>query len=322
MSIPATSIIFGIEPRLAIPMPDQAVQSIAMPRVTPSRRMRLDALAEQVVGGRVVGLAAVAEAPGDRAEDDGGPPGCRSPSAWSRWNQPSALTSNTRSYSACGLSGRTWLISSPAQCSRTSSGPPRRARRVDGGGDLRGVGEVAAVPVGRAAGGLDRTRWRRAPRAGARCPPARARRASASASRPRRAAAGRSSSSARRGRWRSPRCRGRAGSGAGMRSSRWNVPPPAAAARSAVIADTMLPAAPVTRKRRPGLQRARGVGVGRLLAQRDGPAQVVGVPDLDGARVAQRLLDEHVGERRGLAARRDVDDLHERVRRAPAPAPS
>ena len=44
MSMPATSIIFGIEPRLAIPIPAQAVQSIAMPRVTPSRRMRLTLL--------------------------------------------------------------------------------------------------------------------------------------------------------------------------------------------------------------------------------------------------------------------------------------
>ena len=36
------------------------------------------------------------------------------------------------------------------------------------------------------------------------------------------------------------------GSGAGARSSRWKVPPPVCAARSAVIAETMLPAAPVT----------------------------------------------------------------------------
>ena len=38
---------------------------------------------------------------------------------------------------------------------------------------------------------------------------------------------------------------GSAGSGAGVRSSRWKTPPEAAA-RSAVIAETMLPAAPVT----------------------------------------------------------------------------
>ena len=43
MSIPAISIIFGIEPRLAMPMPAQAVQSIATPRV-PAERRRLETL--------------------------------------------------------------------------------------------------------------------------------------------------------------------------------------------------------------------------------------------------------------------------------------
>ena len=38
MSIPAVSIIFGIEPRLAIPMLAQAVQSIATPRTSPPPR--------------------------------------------------------------------------------------------------------------------------------------------------------------------------------------------------------------------------------------------------------------------------------------------
>ena len=70
MSMPAISIIFGIEPRLAIPMPAHAVQSMAMPRDAGARGAKLDALAQQVVGRAVVGLAAVAEAPGDRAEDD------------------------------------------------------------------------------------------------------------------------------------------------------------------------------------------------------------------------------------------------------------
>ena len=34
MSMPANAIIFGIEPRLAIPMPSHAVQSMAIPRVS------------------------------------------------------------------------------------------------------------------------------------------------------------------------------------------------------------------------------------------------------------------------------------------------
>ena len=39
MSIPAISIIFGIEPRLAIPISAHAVQSIAIPRAGgPPRR--------------------------------------------------------------------------------------------------------------------------------------------------------------------------------------------------------------------------------------------------------------------------------------------
>ena len=70
MSMPAASMTFGIEPRLAIPICAQAVQSIATPW-TPSARSFEIALHEQVVGGRVVGLARVPEPPGDRGEDDG-----------------------------------------------------------------------------------------------------------------------------------------------------------------------------------------------------------------------------------------------------------
>ena len=39
MSIPAISMTLGIDPRVAIPMPPHAVQSIAMPRV-PGRVVR------------------------------------------------------------------------------------------------------------------------------------------------------------------------------------------------------------------------------------------------------------------------------------------
>ena len=71
MSMPAASITFGIEPRVAMPMPAHAVQSIAMPRAPAAPRGARDDLAEQVVGGAVVGLAGVAEAAGDRAERHG-----------------------------------------------------------------------------------------------------------------------------------------------------------------------------------------------------------------------------------------------------------
>jgi hypothetical protein len=39
MSMPANSIIFGMEPRVAMPMPPHAVQSSAIPRVS-GRRVR------------------------------------------------------------------------------------------------------------------------------------------------------------------------------------------------------------------------------------------------------------------------------------------
>ena len=42
MSIPASSIILGMEPRVAMPIPAHAVQSIAMPRVDGRVRRKLD----------------------------------------------------------------------------------------------------------------------------------------------------------------------------------------------------------------------------------------------------------------------------------------
>ncbi len=69
MSMPACSMIFGIEPRVAMPMPPHAVQSMA--RAAVSGRAAAEAaqqLAQQVVGGAVVGLSDVAEAAGHRAE--------------------------------------------------------------------------------------------------------------------------------------------------------------------------------------------------------------------------------------------------------------
>jgi hypothetical protein len=40
--MPAISIIFGMEPRVAMPMPPQAVQSMAMPRVSGRVARKLD----------------------------------------------------------------------------------------------------------------------------------------------------------------------------------------------------------------------------------------------------------------------------------------
>jgi len=47
MSIPATSIIFGMEPRLAIPMPAHAVQSMTMPRVPGRVVLKFDELLQR-----------------------------------------------------------------------------------------------------------------------------------------------------------------------------------------------------------------------------------------------------------------------------------
>ena len=76
----------------------------------------------------------------------------------------------------------------------------------------------------------------------------------------------------------------------------------------------MLPAAPVMRNTSSGLSSRAGSCAGRLLGEPDGPAQALGVADLDGAGVAQRLLDERVGERGGLARGGEVDGLDQGVR--------
>ena len=77
--------------------------------------------------------------------------------------------------------------------------------------------------------------------------------------------------------------------GAGREVEQVEVPPPECAARSAVIADTMLPAAPVTTKVPPAERPLDAAAVDGGFQQADRPAQPVGVTDLDRAGVAQRL---------------------------------
>ena len=73
--------------------------------------------------------------------------------------------------------------------------------------------------------------------------------------------------------------------------------PPEAAARSAVMAETMLPAAPVMRNTRVPVERESGLAVGgRLLFETDGPPQAVVVADLDGAGIVQSLPDQEFGD--------------------------
>ena len=93
-----------------------------------------------------------------------------------------------------------------------------------------------------------------------------------------------------------------AGVGRGARSSRWNVPPPAACARSAVIADDDAAGRAGDDERRVRPERMRRARLARGSSdQPDRPAQAVGVADLDGAGVAQRLLEQLLGQRGGLA---------------------
>ena len=101
--------------------------------------------------------------------------------------------------------------------------------------------------------------------------------------------------------------------GGRTRSSRWNVPCDARA-RSAVIAVTMLPAAPVMAKTVSGpSSMPAGVGAESDLPQRHRPPLAGAVADLDRAGVAQGLLDEQVGHRFRGRAHGDVDRLHQRV---------
>ena len=85
------------------------------------------------------------------------------------------------------------------------------------------------------------------------------------------------------------------------------------AARSAVIAETMLPARAGDDDRGAFGEAAVRVFLRRTLDQADRPAQVLGVTDLDRAGIAQGLLDQEVGERRLLVARTEVHGLDQRA---------
>ena len=107
--------------------------------------------------------------------------------------------------------------------------------------------------------------------------------------------------------------------GGATRSSRWNVPP-LAAARSATIALVIPPAAPVTTKT---LSRSRWIARRRRDrpdVEADRPARPGAPADLDDARIGERLGDEQVGDLGGARIVREVDDLH-RASRARACRP-
>ena len=108
---------------------------------------------------------------------------------------------------------------------------------------------------------------------------------------------------------------GSSGSGSGVRSSRWKIPPEAPA-RSAVMADTMLPGRAGHDEHGVGTEDHALAAVGRgPLFEGDRPPQPVGVADLDRAGVVQasrRRARSATSVRRVAGA--DVDRLHQRVR--------
>ena len=105
---------------------------------------------------------------------------------------------------------------------------------------------------------------------------------------------------------------GSSASGSGTRSSRWKVPPEASA-RSAVIAATMLPAAPVTTNVVSALSARAGSGstacsTRPTVHRRPSEYPISTAPGSDSVSRDQRL-----GERGGLAARLEVDRLDQQL---------
>ena len=233
-----------------------------------------------------------------------------SPSACSRLNQPSPLTSKTRSNSRRLLVGQDVADLEPAGVDEHVDAPAG-ASRGDGRDRLRRVAQVDAVVVRRAA------RRRAPPSIAPSAARARSIRASSRRPRRRRALAARLHAldeialepvavggEALAGRDRRLRLRHEVEQV--ERAAR-------AAARSAVIAEVMLPAAPVTTNTVSRRERARRVG-GRLLGEaRRSSAASSRVADLDRARVAQRLVEQRVRQLGGLAPGREVDDLDQRL---------
>ena len=73
--------------------------------------------------------------------------------------------------------------------------------------------------------------------------------------------------------------------------------PPEAVAKSAVIADTILPAAPVTRKTVLLSKVKTGLAIGgELFLQTNRPAQPLLVANFDCAGIAQGFLNQDVGD--------------------------
>ena len=88
------------------------------------------------------------------------------------------------------------------------------------------------------------------------------------------------------------------------------------------MADTIAPAAPVTANT-VSLPRSHppAVVAERHLAEAHRPAAAPGPADLDGAGVNEGLLDQRVGERRGLLAGGEVNCLRKQIGAVPVRMP-
>ena len=217
----------GSSRELAMPIPPHAVQSMAMPRVAGRVVRKLETqLAQEVVRGAVVGLSRVAEPAGDRAERHRRTER-HVAERESRSNQPSPSRRRRGRTPAGSLSRKepadleSGRRATGRRCVRSS-----RATCVDDAGDRRGVAQVDAVVV-RASLPRRSTASIAVSAACARSRPAISlldhRRRDALAARLARSKRSRLRPSRSVG---EPRgCPASFGSGAGVRSSRWNVPP-------------------------------------------------------------------------------------------------
>ena len=94
--------------------------------------------------------------------------------------------------------------------------------------------------------------------------------------------------------------------------------PPDAAAKSAVMAETMLPAAPVITKDAVLVQHHAGLAIGGgLFLEADGPTLICRVSDLDHTGIAQGLFDQQVGDFGGIAIWFKVDCFDEGIAALP-----
>ena len=311
MSIPAAAIIVGIEPRLAIPMsrPRRPVDRDAA-RAGAGRAETRDALAEQVVGGAVVGLARVAEATRDGAEHHRGAE-LGVAERVQEMEPTVGLDVEDQVVLGLRLVGQLMAHLDTRGVHEHVDVIVRGTHRVDHRGNGRGVGEVDLVPARGTACCLhrvDRLARGGGPLETAQLPlDERRRRALPACLDPlgqvalEAVAVGVEALEV-----------GIAGVGLGGEVEKME----RAGCRGRQVGDDRGDDAAGRaghHEHGVGGERARRVSPCRLLVEAHTPSVAVGVPDLDRAGVGRGLGHQDVGERGGLAARRDVDRLDQGI---------